>query len=189
MSPEVLRSYEKSSLMRSVNTLLITPSRDFSLKIVSGGQSGVDRASLDVALALGIPCGGWCPHGRWAEDGEIPAHYPLTECADIDPALRTELNIRDSDATLVIGSGREIDGTALTIECARRYGRPLFIMDPQRWDPSEFHRWFARYRLRVLNIAGPRESTHPGSYAEAYRLLQSLFGELVEKTVMGESSC
>ncbi len=150
-------------------------------KIVSGGQSGVDRSSLDVALSLDIPCGGWCPLGRWAVDGKIPPHYPLVECEDRDPARRTELNVRDSDATLVIGSGQELDGTALTIQCARLYGRPLLIMDPEEWAPRDFDAWAERYQPRVLNIAGPRESTSPGIYGLSYRLLHDLLSIRVLK--------
>ncbi|MHC4448286.1 MAG: YpsA SLOG family protein, partial [Planctomycetota bacterium] len=71
-------------------------------KIVSGGQTGVDRAALDVAMELGVPCGGWCPQGRLAEDGEIDARYPLTETSRAHAAQRTEWNVRDSDGTLII---------------------------------------------------------------------------------------
>ena len=72
------------------------------MEIVSGGQTGVDRAALDAALALGMRCGGWCPAGRWAEDGPIDPRYPLRETPSGDPAQRTEWNVRDSDATLIL---------------------------------------------------------------------------------------
>lgn len=168
--------------MTLMSTLLGCSHGSCLTKIVSGGQSGVDRASLDVALALGIPCGGWCPQGRWAEDGAIPLHYPLMECERIEPALRTELNVRDSDATLVIGDGQESDGTALTIEFARRYKRPLLVMDPKRWAPGDFYAWFELHQPRILNIAGARESTNPGIYEQSYGLLLALLTNLMSKS-------
>ena len=103
-------------------------------KLVSGGQTGVDRAGLDVALARGIPCGGWCPRGRIAEDGVISERYPLTETDSVDPSQRTEFNVRDSDATLVLWDGRGTDGTRLTIECAQKYARPLLSMRPSQFN-------------------------------------------------------
>jgi Circularly permutated YpsA SLOG family len=101
-------------------------------RIVSGGQTGVDRAALDVALELGLECGGWCPRGRRAEDGEIPARYPLRETRSAGYPVRTERNVRDSDATLVLHEGRLGRGTALTAGCARRLGRPLLEVDLRR---------------------------------------------------------
>src|SRR5947199_5509021 len=88
--------------------------------IVSGGQTGVDRAALDVALELGLPCGGWCPRGRRAEDGPIPAHYPLCETRSPIYPVRARWNVRDSDATLILTRGRADRGTALTREPARQ---------------------------------------------------------------------
>jgi hypothetical protein len=90
---------------------------DGNPKIVSGGQTGVDRAALDVALELGIPCGGWCPRNRIAEDGRIAERYPLRESATSDPSVRTELNVIDSDATLVLTWEKASGGTLLTILC------------------------------------------------------------------------
>src|SRR5947199_9268484 len=96
--------------------------------IVSGGQTGVDRAALDVALELGIPCRGWCPKGRLAEDGPIPERYPLEETTLPVYPQRTEWNVRDSDGTLVLTIGTALapggSGTALTIQLARRQKRP-----------------------------------------------------------------
>ena len=83
-------------------------------KIVSGGQTGVDRAALDVALELGIPCGGWCPRGRRAEDGALSARYPLMETPSDDYVQRTTWNIRDSDGTLILTRGEPTGGTAQT---------------------------------------------------------------------------
>jgi hypothetical protein len=147
------------------------------MKIVSGGQTGVDRAALDVALELGIECGGWCPAGRGAEDGPIDARYPLRETPSADPEQRTEWNVRDSDATLILASGSPSPGTELTIETARRLGRPLYTFhagSPE--DVGMFRRWLQVYRVRTLNVAGPRESESPGIYAEARRILTALLG-------------
>src|SRR5947209_13063019 len=96
-------------------------------KIVSGGQTGVDRAALDVALELGLPCGGWCPRGRRAEDGPLPARYPLTETSWEGYPQRTRWNVRDSDGTLILTRGQPDRGTALTIKLAQRLGKPYRI--------------------------------------------------------------
>src|SRR6516162_1127534 len=98
-------------------------------KVVSGGQTGVDRAALDIALELGIPCGGWCPKGRLAEDGTIPNHYPLKETPLPLYPQRTEWNVRNSDGTLVLTTGQTKGGTALTIAIARRQKKPRLIIN------------------------------------------------------------
>ena len=119
-------------------------------KVVSGGQTGVDRAALDVALMLGIPCGGWCPKGRLAEDGVIPPHYPLRESDSRDYAYRTRLNVRDSDGTLILHRGVLNGGTALTLRCARELGRPVFVVDLEH--PPELntvHAWLRRHHIWV----------------------------------------
>jgi hypothetical protein len=99
------------------------------LRIVSGGQSGVDRAALDVALELGVPCGGWCPRGRRAEDGPIPDRYPLRETPWHGYPQRTEWNVRDADGTLVLTAGGPDRGTALTLRVADRLGKPCLLVD------------------------------------------------------------
>jgi hypothetical protein len=147
------------------------------MKIVSGGQTGVDRAALDVALELGIECGGWCPAGRWAEDGPIDARYPLHETPSADPTERTEWNVRDSDATLILTAGTPSPGTELTIEAARGLGRPVYTFhagSPE--DVGMFRRWLQVYRVGTLNVAGPRESEAPGIHAEARQILMALLG-------------
>lgn len=97
-------------------------------RIVSGGQTGVDRAGLDAAMEAGIPVGGWCPAGRLAEDGRIPERYPLSELDSPGYAARTERNVIQSDATLVLNIGELADGTALTAEFAREFGKPLLVV-------------------------------------------------------------
>lgn len=145
------------------------------MKIISGGQTGVDRAALDVALELGIECGGWCPAGRWAEDGPIDGRYPLAETPSDDPARRTEWNVRDSDGTLLLTAAIESPGTRLTQDAARRLGRPVYAWAATSpADVGAFRRWLQVYRIRTLNVAGPRESEAPGIYAAAASLLREL---------------
>jgi hypothetical protein len=146
-----------------------------SLRVISGGQSGVDRAALDVALALDIAVGGWCPRGRGAEDGVIPDRYPLQETPSRDPAQRTEWNVREGDATLVLYRGVCAGGTRLTIELARRLGRPLLARDLSLpVDPLEVAHWLRVNRVRTLNCAGPRESESPGIAGSAQELLEPI---------------
>ncbi len=145
-------------------------------RIVSGGQTGVDRAALDVALELGLPCGGWCPRGRRAEDGPIDPRYPLSETPWDGYPQRTEWNVRDSDGTLVLTRGAPDRGTALTVELARRRGRPHLIVDlNQTPDVDEVRAWAGANGVRVLNVAGPRESSRPGVHDEAAAFLRALF--------------
>lgn len=145
------------------------------MRIISGGQTGVDRAALDAAIDHRLPYGGWCPAGGWAEDRPEPpgllADYPgLRETASSDPALRTELNVRDSDATLVVTvEGVLSPGTELTVAHALRLGRPHLITAGR---PGEVIAWLARLgEVETLNVAGPRESEQPGVYALTRRLL------------------
>jgi len=144
-------------------------------RIVSGGQTGVDRAALEVALSLGIPCGGWCPRGRRAEDGRIPACFPLQETFSASYSERTEWNVRDADGTLIVASGPLSGGTSLTRAVARRLGRPVFVVDLRQESGLEpLEQWLANHRIRVLNVAGPRESQQPGIQALAEDLLRAL---------------
>ena len=148
-------------------------------KIVSGGQTGVDRAALDVALRHAFPCGGWCPKGRLAEDGPLSPSYPLRETATAVYAERTKLNVRDSDGTLVLSPTPPSGGTALTIEYARAEDRPCLVLTlgpGARSGPILY--WAGTHRIRVLNVAGPRESTVPGVYEQAAALMEALLTEM-----------
>jgi Circularly permutated YpsA SLOG family len=144
-------------------------------RIVSGGQSGVDRAALDAAGALGIAAGGWCPRGRIAEDGRIRRRYRMLETPSAGYAQRTEWNVRDSDATLIVNRGRLDGGTLLTVQLARRHRKPVFVVQlGRRLRRAQWLAWLRRNRVRVLNVAGPRESKRPGIYREARRVLPVL---------------
>jgi len=143
-------------------------------RIVSGGQTGVDRAALDVALSRGLPCGGWCPRGRRAEDGRVPDHYPLQETPSREYPQRTEWNVRDSDATLVLHDGRVDRGTALTQRLAARLGRPLLTADLARIRPADVRAWIAAHGIETLNVAGPRESRRPGIGRRARAFLEDV---------------
>ena len=149
-------------------------------KIVSGGQSGVDRAALDAARALGLAAGGWCPRGRIAEDGRIRRCYRLLETPSGNYPQRTEWNVRDSDATLIVNRGRLDGGTLATARLALgRHRKPLFMIELGRRVPRErFRAWLRRHRVRVLNVAGPRESKRPGIHRQAGKLLKDLLSEI-----------
>lgn len=139
--------------------------------IVSGGQTGVDRAALDAALRLGIPCGGWCPKGRRAEDGAIPAKYPLQETEGNSYNKRTRLNVRDSDGTLVLNRGELDGGTAHTVALAIKLRKPHLVIDLDDVKPRQVSEWLEAHGIRVLNVAGPREGKRPGIYRAALDLL------------------
>ncbi len=142
-------------------------------QIVSGGQTGVDRAALDAALGLNFPCGGWCPKGRRAEDGAIPACYPLRETDSPAYVQRTALNVADSDGTLILTRGALRGGTALTAELARKKGRSCQVVQLEKGlSVTETVNWLHEHAIAVLNVAGPRESQRPGIYREAREFIQ-----------------
>lgn len=151
----------------------------FSLtKIVSGGQTGVDRGALDAALACGFPCGGWCPDGRYDEQGIIPVHYPLTELPGAGYAERTAKNVEDSDATLIITFGELEGGTAYTWQICCRLHKPHLIIDASETSPEQaaqqIQGFISQHAIGVLNVAGPRASKAPLAQAyttETFRLL------------------
>jgi hypothetical protein len=144
-------------------------------RLVSGGQTGVDRAALDAALAVGIPCGGWCPRGRRSESGPIPDLYPLQETPTSAYPERTERNVRDADGTLVLTRHALKGGTALTVGLARRMGRPLLVVDLEHpVGYAEIRDWIEREGVGVLNVAGPRESEAPGIHDQAVSFLEEL---------------
>jgi len=158
------------------------------MRLLSGGQSGVDRAVLDAAVARGIAYGGWCPQGGWAEDFTQPpgllAKYPdLRETPLADPAQRTEWNVRDADACIIIvdAGGMEISaGTTLAGELAHRYRRPLLVVNLSQADVlRQAALWLRVQQARhgdglKLAIGGPRESEAPGIYERALAFIDAL---------------
>lgn len=156
--------------------------------ILSGGQTGVDRAALDVALALGIPCGGWCPKGRTAEDGPIDPRYPLLETSGSDPGERTRRNVAAADATLILAPRPLTGGSALTSVCAEQLGKILLVIEPRAEDAARVAvaGWLAEHAPGVLNVAGPRESESPGIYLESRTFLTKLWTESGLGTALGE---
>ncbi len=151
--------------------------RNFISKLTSGGQTGVDRAALDVGLGAGLFIGGWCPKGRRAEDGIIPTRYPLQETPSPRYSQRTKWNVRDTDGTLILTHVHSTGGTALTICTARHLHKPHLVIDlTTSPDPRAIASWLSQTGITVLNVAGPRESTHPGIYHETFDLLQKILG-------------
>lgn len=143
--------------------------------LISGGQTGVDRAALDVALVVGLQIGGWCPKGRRAEDGIIPMTYPLQETPSPRYAQRTQWNIRDADGTLILTCHEPTGGTALTIDTVQRVHKPYRVIDlTTNPSPRDVASWISHTCITVLNVAGPRESTCPGIYREAFDWLQNM---------------
>ncbi|HVN75655.1 MAG TPA: putative molybdenum carrier protein [Thermoanaerobaculaceae bacterium] len=146
-------------------------------RLVSGGQTGVDRAALDAAISLGIPCGGWCPRGRRAEAAPIPDRYPLQETPTAAYPERTAWNVRDSDGTLVLTRGAPRGGTALTVRLARRARKPVLVVDLDVGGVrGDVEAWLAHEAIGTLNVAGPRESEAPGIHAQALAFLVGLLG-------------
>jgi len=146
-------------------------------RVVSGGQTGVDRAALDAAIEAGLETGGWCPAGRRAEDGRVPDRYPLRETPSGGTEERTEWNVRDSDGTLVVFIGPLRGGTERAVQAAHRLGRPLLVVDLARGeDPAVVAKWIADRGIRTLNVAGPRESEARGVYGQALALLRGVLG-------------
>ena len=132
-------------------------------KIVSGGQTGVDRAALDWALARGVECGGWCPKGRKAEDGPISRKYPLIETPSADYVQRTEWNVRDTRGTVIFSISLELaGGSKKTAEFAVNHNKPCLHLHSHRSDAAQaFRNFIAENKILVLNIAGPRASEEP----------------------------
>jgi hypothetical protein len=146
------------------------------MKIVSGGQTGVDRAALDVALRNGISCGGWCPAGRLDEFGRIPDRYPVQELAASGFTERTLQNVKDSDGTVVVYSVEFRGGTEQTVRFCVALKRPHQLIDASKIETDHAAKLIADFvrenAIDVLNIAGPRQSEWPEGYGYTVRLLE-----------------
>lgn len=148
-------------------------------KIVSGGQTGVDRAALDVAIDLDILYGGWIPKGRLAEDGMVPEKYELKEMPTDRYADRTEQNVIDSDGTLIIARGALSGGSAYTRKMAMKHGKPWCYMDLDKTIAFQaainINQWLVEHDIEVLNVAGPRLSSAPHLYGQVKKILESVY--------------
>jgi hypothetical protein len=150
----------------------------FCQHIVSGGQTGADRAALDFAILHHYTHGGWAPRGRMAGDGIIPLKYQLTELAEGSYRQRTKRNVEDSDATLIVTVGALEGGSLATWEFARKKAKPCF---PAQLDTgvlpdiaAEIRAWLRQHKVTTLNVAGPRESKQPGIYRLTRELLEAV---------------
>ena len=155
--------------------------------IVSGGQTGADRAALDWACRNSIAHGGWCPKGRLAADGALPLRYQLRETESTGYRQRTKLNVKDSDATLVFNIGALDGGTLQTVRFAQTLKKPyrVFQLDQGNLEglAQEIRAWLAPEGFMVINVAGPREEKRPGIYALVFSVLDLC--HTAERSVLG----
>lgn len=156
------------------------------MKIISGGQTGVDRAALDVALKHRIDCGGWCPAGRLDEFGRIPDRYPVKELKHGSFSERTLQNVKDSEGTLIICFGEPSGGTKLTIECCNQFRRPHKLIDAAKTSVEEAAQSIVdlvrEEKIEILNIAGPRQSEWAGGYQYTAAALDEFLNSILSKS-------
>jgi hypothetical protein len=152
------------------------------VKIISGGQTGVDRAALDVALRHGIESGGWCPTGRVDEFGRIPEHYPLKELENGGFTERTLQNVKDCDGTLIVYAGSLSGGTEQTVQFCIDQQRPYQLIDGSKISAEEAAKLITDFvgpkKIDVLNVAGPRASEWPGGYDYAFQALDAFLDSI-----------
>lgn len=147
-------------------------------KIVSGGQTGADQGALDGAISCGFPYGGSLPAGRKTEDGTLPLSYDMDEMTSESYADRTEKNVVDGDATLIVSHGPLTGGSALTLKIAKRLGKPCTHIDLNLYNAAqaaaEVFPWIESCKIRVLNVAGPRASSDAKIYVCVHTLIVGL---------------
>lgn len=156
------------------------------VKIISGGQTGADRAALDAAIQVGIPHGGWLPRGRKTEDGPLSSNYALLEMDSPSYKKRTEKNVIESDATLIISFGSLTGGSALTESFTIKHNRPCLVLDLHEitMDDAAYatEKWLRKLDIAVLNVAGPRASGQPFIYNAAKKILLTINWNSIDKT-------
>lgn len=156
-----------------------------SIKIISGGQTGVDRGALDAALSLGIPCGGWCPENRMAEDGVIPDQYPVVVLEGSGYRKRTKQNVQDSDATLIIyfDSIFPKGGTELTLLECIKVSKPYLLIDGNEWSIAHAAARIARFcqenHIQQLNVAGPKGSSLPQAHPYTQQVITAALNRMM----------
>lgn len=167
------RDRERAEILADGTLLALPPSRGprpgpprFCERIVSGGQTGADRGALDFAIRHGYLHGGWTPPGRLAEDGIVPIKYQLTEMAQGGYRQRTRQNVQDSDATLIVNLGTLDGGTLATQRFARKADKPCLVVQADSGFSNGLAHsilaWLYEHDVKILNVAGPRESKRPG---------------------------
>ncbi|WP_310600077.1 putative molybdenum carrier protein [Desulfobulbus sp.] len=162
------------------------------MMIISGGQTGADRAALDAAIALALPHGGWLPRGRKTEAGPLPARYRLKELDSHRYRDRTEKNVLTADGTLICSFGPLTGGSALTEALAIRHDRPLLHIDFELVDKDRartlVEEWVRRHELGVVNVAGPRASSEPRIYQAVHALLLAIRWPADRKSPIGDDN-
>ena len=157
-----------------------------AVKIISGGQTGVDRAALDVALKHGIDCGGWCPAGRLDEFGSIPDEYPLRELETGGFTERTLQNVKDSDGTVIIHPGQLSGGTEQTVRFCQELRQPHELIDASQFSPENGAKLISdfthKYKIEILNVAGPRQSEWADGYGYAFRVFDRALNSIRSKS-------
>jgi len=147
-------------------------------KIISGGQTGVDRGALDACFDYSFPCGGWCPKGRLANDGAIDKKYPLQETKEKEYSARTIKNVEEADGTLIIAPENISGGTMLTYQVAKKKNKPVILVHPDPADNSmkisSIAGWLVTHSIKTLNVAGPRESEWPEAWSKSRKLVGQL---------------
>jgi len=161
-------------------------------KIVSGGQTGVDQAALDVAIELDIPHGGWIQKGRNTENGILPERYRLMEMPTAGDCKSAEQIVLDSDGILIISHGKLKNGSALTLNLAKKHQRPWLHIDLNEINAFEaaktVNSWIFQHNIKILNVTGPQASKDPDIYQATKKILRGVIALAIIETDMPDSS-